>query len=177
MSKKGMNRRQFLQTSSLVIAGAAVAGSTGAIFDPTEAWAIPTTTLDKHTAMTLAKMCRHLYPHETIGDAYYAKIVEELDKKAKSDSGFARLLRDGVASLDAVYPVKWLDLSDGYKLKALKSIETKPFFQTVRGFIIGDSGLYNQPLVWQHFGYEGSSWGFGGYLKRGFDDVDWLPEE
>ncbi len=175
MSKKGMNRRQFLQTSSLAVAGTAVAGSAGVIFDPTEARAIPTTTLDKHTAVTLAKMCRHLYPHEAIGDASYAKIVEELDKKAKADPDFARLLQEGVTSLEAVYLVKWLDLSDGYKLKALKSIEPTPFFQTVRESIV--TGLYNQPLVWRHFGYEGSSWGSGGYLKRGFDDIDWLPEE
>lgn len=178
MSKKGMNRRQFLQTSSLVIAGAAVAGSVGAILpDPTEAWAISTATLDKHTAMTLMKMCRHLYPHDAIGDAYYTKMVEGFDEKAKADPTFARLLRDGVASLDAVYRVKWLDLSEGYKLQALKSLETTPFFQTIRGSIVGATGLYSQPLVWRHFGYEGPSWRFGGYLNRGFDDIGWLPEE
>jgi hypothetical protein len=175
MSKKGMNRRQFLQTSSLAIAGAAVAGSTGAIFDPNKAWAIPTTTLDQHTAMTLVKMCRHLYPHNEIGDSYYTKIVEEFDEKAKAGPDFAKLLQDGVASLDAVYQVKWLDLSGGYKLKALKSIETTPFFQAVRGAIV--TGLYNQLLVWRYFGYEGSSWKFGGYLNRGFNDIAWLPEE
>ena len=147
------------------------------LLDPTEAWAISTTTLDKHTAMTLVKMCRHLYPHDAIGDAYYAKIVEEVDKKAKTDPPFARSLRAGVASLDVVYPVKWLDLSEGYKLKALKGIEITPFFQTVRGSIISATGLYNQPLVWRHFGYEGSSWEFGGYISRGFDDIGWLPEE
>ncbi len=175
MSKKGMNRRQFLQTSSLALAGAAVAGSTGALLDPSKAWAIPTTTLDKHTAATLITVCRYLYPHDEIGNAYYAKIVEGFDEKAKADPDFAKLLQDGVASLDAVYQVKWLDLSDGYKLKALKSIEPTPFFQTVRGSII--TGLYNQPLVWRHFGYEGSSWKFGGYFNRGFNDIGWLPEE
>src|SRR5919108_4816239 len=110
MSKKGMNRRRFLQTSSLAIAGAAVVGSMGAILpDPTEAWAISTTTLDKHTAMTLVKMCRHIYPHDALGDAYYAKIVEELDKKAHTDPDFARSLQEGVAALDAVYHVQWLE--------------------------------------------------------------------
>src|SRR2546426_83063 len=113
MSKKGMNRRRFLQTSSLALAGAAVASSMGAILpDPTKAWAIPTTTLDEHTAMTLVKMCRSIYPHDALGDAYYAKIIEELDKKAQTDPDFARLLGGGVATLDAVYHVKWLDLSD-----------------------------------------------------------------
>ena len=28
--------------------------------------------------------------------------------------------------------------------------------------------------VWAHIGYEGSSFERGGYLQRGFDDIDWL---
>jgi hypothetical protein len=34
--------------------------------------------------------------------------------------------------------------------------------------------LYNQPAVWSLLGYEGSSYEKGGYLNRGFDDVNWL---
>ena len=176
--KKSISRRQFLQTSGLVIAGAAVAGSTGArLFDPPSAWAIATTTLDEHTALTLVTMCRYLYPHDSIDNAQYSKIVEEFDKKASTDPAFGQLLRDGVASLDAKSQGKWLDVSDGDKLQVLKSLETTPFFQTVRGTMVGTPGLYNQPAVWKQFGYEGSSWQFGGYLNRGFNDISWLPKE
>ena len=175
MSKKGMNRRQFLQSSGLTIAGTVVAGSLGAILPKTAEALEKLATLDEHTAMTLVDMCRHVYPHDTIGDSYYAKIIEGFDEKAKADPNFAKLLQDGVASLDAAYGVKWLDLSDGYKLSTLKSIQTTPFFQTVRGTIV--TGLYDQPLVWRQFGYEGSSWKAGGYIERGFDDIGWLPEE
>jgi hypothetical protein len=178
MSKKGINRRRFLQTSGLVIAGAAVVGSTGTmLFDPTGAWAITTTTLDEPTALTLVMMCRYLYPHDVLGEAPYSKIVEEFDKKASTDPAFAQLLRDGVASLDARAHGKWLEARDEDKLQVLKSIETTPFFQTVRGTMVGTPGLYNQPVVWKQFGYEGSSWQFGGYLNRGFNDIGWLPKE
>ena len=178
MRKKGINRRQFLQTSGLVIAGAAVAGSTGVmLFDPTGAWAVATTTLDEHTALTLVTMCLYLYPHDALGEAPYSTVVEEFDKKASTDPAFAQLLRDGVASLDTASHGKWLDLSDEDKLQALKSMETTPFFQTVRGTMVGAPGLYNQPVVWKQFGYEGSSWQFGGYLNRGFNDISWLPKE
>jgi hypothetical protein len=178
MRKKGINRRRFLQTSGLVIAGAAVVSSTGTmLLDPTGAWAISTTTLDEHTAMTLVQMCRYIYPHDAIGDTQYSKIVEEFDKKASTDSAFAQLLRDGVGSLDAGSHGKWLDVSDEDKLQALKSVETTPFFQTVRGTMVGATGFYNQPVVWRQLGYEGSSWQFGGYLNRGFDDIGWLPKE
>jgi hypothetical protein len=36
--------------------------------------------------------------------------------------------------------------------------------------------LYNQKEVWPKFGYEGSSAEHGGYIKRGFADIDWLPK-
>ena len=36
--------------------------------------------------------------------------------------------------------------------------------------------LYDNPLVWKAFGYEGPSVHLGGYVNRGFDDLDWLPD-
>ena len=36
--------------------------------------------------------------------------------------------------------------------------------------------LYNQKELWPKFGYEGSSAEHGGYIKRGFADIDWLPK-
>ncbi len=54
----------------------------------------------------------------------------------------------------------------------LKDIETGDFFQKVRGDLV--SGLYNNPEVWKRFGYEGESYSEGGYLERGFNDIDWL---
>jgi hypothetical protein len=35
--------------------------------------------------------------------------------------------------------------------------------------------LYRNKQVWPKLGYEGPSFPFGGYLERGFDDIDWLP--
>jgi hypothetical protein len=35
--------------------------------------------------------------------------------------------------------------------------------------------LYDSAEVWDLLGYEGPSFDKGGYLHRGFDDLDWLP--
>jgi hypothetical protein len=35
------------------------------------------------------------------------------------------------------------------------------------------ASLYNNPEVWPKFGYEGSSAEHGGYINRGFNDIDW----
>ena len=36
--------------------------------------------------------------------------------------------------------------------------------------------LYNNKEVWPKFGYEGASADKGGYINRGFNDIDWLPQ-
>jgi hypothetical protein len=54
----------------------------------------------------------------------------------------------------------------------LKQIESTPFFQAIRGGLV--VGLYNQKEVWPIFGYEGESYSKGGYIARGFDDIEWL---
>lgn len=36
--------------------------------------------------------------------------------------------------------------------------------------------FYGHPGTWSVTGFEGPSFDAGGYLDRGFDDLDWLPE-
>jgi len=56
----------------------------------------------------------------------------------------------------------------------LQGIEQSDFFQKIRSDLI--ASLYNQKEVWPKFGYEGSSAEHGGYINRGFADIDWLPK-
>jgi hypothetical protein len=171
-----MNRRQFLHTSAVTAAGAAAVAGTGTVLvDPKGAWAMSLQALDQHTATTMVLVARELYPHDRLGDIYYAKVVESLDGKAAANKDVGKLLADGVAELDkSEGAVKWLDLSPGYRLASLTQLEATPFFQTVRGECI--TAIYNNPAVWRHFGYEGSSYEFGGYIERGFDDLGWLED-
>lgn len=174
MSNRGMNRRQFLQTSGLAAAGAAVIASGSVIMASDGAWALELGTLTGHEGVTLLNMSRRLYPHASLGDMYYAGVVEQLDGAAKTDAGLAGLIKDGVGQLDSAKGVQWIDLSEGYQLEVLESMEATPFFQKVRGTTV--VALYNNPLVWRHFGYEGPSYEFGGYLERGFNDMKWAGE-
>jgi hypothetical protein len=173
MNKKGINRRQFLQTSGLATAGAAAAASGAVLVAPDGAWALELTSLSVHVGKTLLSMSRRIYPHDDLADMYYAGVVDALDGEAKGNADLARMLKDGVAELDAAKGVTWIDLSEGYQLEILTAMQDGGFFQKVRGTTI--VALYNNPLVWRHFGYEGASFEFGGYLERGFDDVSWLP--
>ena len=169
------NRREFLKLSGTTAIGAAVSatGVAGLVVSRTAA-AINLSTLSEHEGQTLLGMTRQLYPHDSLADMYYAALVEELDSEAKDNADTASLLKQGVVDLDAAMGIAWRDLSDGNQLKVLRSIESTPFFAKVKSKTV--VSLYNNPLVWRHFGYEGEAFSKGGYITRGFDDLNWLPD-
>ena len=174
MTQQPMNRRRFLHLTGGSAAGAAmVAAGVGLTATPSGAWALVVNALDQHQGMTVLKVARHVFPHDTLADVYYAGVVQSLDGKAGADEGLYKTLADGVAKLDAATSVKWLDLSRGYQLQVLER-DAPELLATVKGDAV--VSLYNNKLVWRHFGYEGSSAEWGGYLRRGFDDVSWLPD-
>lgn len=177
MSKRILDRRAFLKSAATTAATVAVLSGATTILATNRAWAMTLSTLGANEAEALLRMTRHLYPHDTLGDIYYAAVVEALDEKAKADGSIVQLVKDGVASLDQATGVPWLRLSSGTQLEVLKSIETTPFFQTVRGHTV--VALYNQKSLWPNFGYQGSSAEHGGYLFRGFQDAGWTmtPDE
>ena len=89
------------------------------------------------------------------------------------------LLEDGVRRLDqdaqdrhklAYAQVPW----EADRVVLLQGIEQTDFFKQVRSDLV--VSLYNQEELWPKFGYEGSSAEHGGYIKRGFNDIDWLPK-
>ena len=177
MRKAAMNRRRFLETSGQAAAGAAVvaaSGGTTLLMAPDGAWAMTLEALSGQDGATLLRALRVIYPHDSLGDQYYAAVVEALDQDALGNAETAAMLKEGVASLDQVYGIPFAELSEGNQLRTLEAIQDTPFFQTIRGK--GVVALYNDPQVWQAFGYEGASFDQGGYLERGFDDLGWLPE-
>jgi hypothetical protein len=177
MRKAAMNRRRFLETSGQAAAGAAVvvaAGGTTFLMAPDGAWAMTLETLSGQDGSTLLKALRVMYPHESLSDKYYAGVVEALDQDAKGNADTAAMLTDGIARLDQAYQMPFVELSEGNQHRALEAIQDSDFFQTIRFKVI--AVLYNNPLVWQAFGYEGASFDEGGYIERGFDDLGWLPD-
>ncbi len=174
MSKKILDRRTFLRAAGKAAASVAVVSGVTTILSSNQAWAMSLETLGPAEAETLLQMTRQLYPHDALGDVYYAEVVEALDGKAAKDPELAGLIKQGVARLDGALGVPWLRLSDGTQVEVLDGMEEDPFFQTVRGHTV--VALYDNKGVWPHFGYQGSSAEHGGYLFRGFQDAGWTME-
>jgi hypothetical protein len=172
-----VSRRVFLRGSATALPAAAVAAA-GMTIGAEEAWAQSATTLKPHTMATLARMARDIYPHDRLADVYYIKAVSGYDAMAAKDAKLAKVIEDGVAALDAAAQkrlkttymmVAWED----DRVALLTAAEKTPLFQKLHGDLL--VSLYNNPEVWAKFGYEGASADKGGYINRGFNDIDWLP--
>jgi hypothetical protein len=169
-----VSRRDMLRSSAAVAAAASVAP---AVVVSGKAFAAAPVALSADTFDTLVKMARDIYPHDKIADTYYAVVIDGFDKSAKDDAALKTLLEEGVSDLNAkaagLKHASYLDVpSEVERVALLKEIETTPFFQKIRGSLI--TGIYNNKELWPHFGYEGASADKGGYINRGFDDIDWL---
>jgi hypothetical protein len=171
------DRRVFLKGAVATAPAVAIATNTG--LGITDAWADEAGTLTPASMKTLLKMARDVYPHDFLGDSYYITAVKPWDDKAAKDPAIKSLISDGVARLDQdaneLYKVPYVDVAwENDRVALLQRIEHSDFFQKVRGDLI--VSLYNQKELWPRFGYEGSSAEYGGYIKRGFADIDWLPK-
>ncbi|NNL86719.1 MAG: tat (twin-arginine translocation) pathway signal sequence [Myxococcales bacterium] len=168
------SRREFLTVTGSAVLGTLAFGSGPiALLAPTPAWALETKELSGEEAAGIIRAVRRIYPHETLEDAVYALVAKDLDAEAQQNTETATLLRDGLAELDHAAGGKFADLDAAKREALLREREATPFFQKLRSTAV--VSLYNNELAFAHFGYEGPAFEKGGYLLRGFDDLDWLP--
>ena len=170
LRKQGLTRRALL--SRAAAAGALAVAGAGFIAAPDAAWAVEVTTITEHQMATLLQMARDIYPHDRVGDRFYAVAIKGYDS-----ADHQAMVAEGIDMLDAAARKAGFDnyLAAGWeaeRVAILRAVEDSAFFQTVRGGLV--TGLYNQKEVWPIFGYEGESYSKGGYINRGFDDISWL---
>jgi hypothetical protein len=113
----------------------------------------------------LTRMVRAMFPHDRFGDGPYERTADSILEAAADDVRLRAQLDQGLRDLDAL---------GGATLEVLHGTSSTEFFEAVRAKTI--LTLYNDPEVWAILGWEGESFSQGGYLERGFDDLDWLPD-
>lgn len=163
----GLSRRRFMSLSgqSLLALGATAVA----------AQLIPVTLLADEALPELPagllRMGRDIYPHERLADRHYAKPLAEL--LAKQPELIGKGLGQLQASATQRHGQSFEALAvESDRVALLRAIETGPFFRAVRSALM--AGLYDNPALFPLFGYEGSSVEKGGYLARGYNDLDWL---
>jgi hypothetical protein len=123
----------------------------------------------------LVSIYRIMFPHQGVPDEFYEHVVQKLDEKVGQDENLPRFLSEGIAALHNQTSSPWISLLEEVKLETLKRAEQTPFFQTLRSDFV--MYFYSNPRIWPRFGYEGPSNEQGGYLHRGFNDIDWINRE
>ncbi len=124
--------------------------------------------LSAEQAATLVRLLRVAYPHPSFPDGPYQRTAKKV-QDADSD----HLVAAGLAELDDIAGGDFAALSDAEATAAVERIADSAFFKLVHSTTV--VALYDDREVWSILGYEGPSYDKGGYVNRGFDDLDWLP--
>jgi hypothetical protein len=128
--------------------------------------------LDSLTALLLADVSRLLFPHDRLADTIYLDVVRDIDLDMHTQKNIKALISQITKTLNDKADGDWLSATMSKKLDLLKTLQGSEEFSYLQNRTI--ESLYRNPEVWKLLGYQGSSIEYGGYLHRGFDDIDWL---
>ncbi len=123
----------------------------------------------------LLQMVNGLYPLDGLSDAVYERVARAIADDIASSPEKTELVEQGLAELEtSASDGNWGQLDQEQRETILETLQSGEFFGYVKNQVI--HLLYSDPEVWKLIGYGGSSIEHGGYINRGFDDIDWLPE-
>lgn len=169
-----MDRRKFLSNAGAVALGTSAVVISGGLFSLDS---VAAEKIGANANVTLLKLARDIYPHDTLEDKYYTQVMSPMALEAENNNDLMKLLSEGVNDLDKTSIVlfnknytKIKNESD--RVIVLKKLESSAFFQKIKGALM--MGIYNNEELWPRFGFGGSAWEKGGYINRGYDKNDWI---
>ena len=173
MTDEQTTRRRIL-VAALTFSTVAATAPTSLWFGGSAAWAQATDPAQE-LADVLAHLARLLFPHDGLADETYANVIGGVLAATAEDRAMTEVLHSAEVALDAASGQSWMKLDAAAQIEAIKLVQDEAFFAAILGTVRGH--FYNNPEVWQFIDYPGSSKEYGGYINRGFNDIDWLPEE
>ena len=174
--KRALDRRQFLAGSGAsAVALMTVSGT--AVIHTSEAWGLEANGITAEQMRTIIKMARDIFPHDQLADKFYAIACKPYGEKAAADPALKAVIDAGVLRINdaakAAHKVPYASVGwEAERVALLKKVADGALFKKLRGDLV--VSLYNQKDVWPLFGYEGESASKGGYIARGFNDINWL---
>ena len=130
--------------------------------------------LPDDAAARLVRVLKVAFPHRAFPDGPYERTAEHIIVTAGANPFQTAQLGQGLIALDTLRGKPFAELDDAEALALLEQVQDTPFFQLVRSTTV--VFMYSDRDVWKVLGYEGESSDKGGYVDRGFDDLDWLPD-
>ena len=130
--------------------------------------------LSARDRQTLTAVVYAAFPHSTFPRGPYQRAADAVAEAAGTNPRFLAQLVQGLAELDTAREVPFAELDVDAASAVLRGADGSPFLTGIVDSAVVT--LYSDPEVWELLGYEGPSFDKGGYVDRGFDDLDWLPE-
>jgi hypothetical protein len=123
---------------------------------------------------TLVQYAYFMLPVLEPTHARYRAVADKISAQAAQVSAIAALMAGGIGALNASDKGPWLTLPMQERAEIVRGLAGTPFF----GFLHWTTSeiVMRDPQLWETLGYQGSAIEHGGYLHRGFDDIDWLPK-
>ena len=154
-------RRQILITISQLATAAALVSCTRSADQAAATASSPNLEL-------LASVAYDILPFAELPAALYIKAAQQiLDLKDNHVIAGLETLRAANRN------VAWKDVPEAERVAILSSVQHSPFFAVVRANTL--QVLLRDPATFAVVGYGGPSIQYGGYLLRGFNDINWLP--
>ena len=173
MQTKQTTRRRFL-VAAITFSGLASVPSSLSWIGSSAAWADTNGENDKKPG-AMAQLARLLFPHAELPVDVYAQVIDEVLAWTAAAPATDGLLAAVEQALDAEAKHSWFGLAQDKQLAVLRTLQDDPAIVGIREMV--RFRLYQNRALWQHVGYPGSSKELGGYINRGFDDIDWLAEQ
>ena len=130
--------------------------------------------LEQNVAEAVAALARTLYPHDALPDSVYARVSGKLDEAAREDAAQAKTVNDGVADLDG-RGERALRRALGRAAARRRQGDRGLGLLRAGALHRRGRGLLRSADV-EAARLRGPSFAQGGYIDRGFNDLDWLPD-
>ena len=138
-------------------------------------WLASLRALNADQAHATLLVVRTLCPHDRLADPVYRRVVGHLDRALAQSPTLRASVEALLAQLDGALGLPFIQLSESYRVTLLQTAAFHLVFRFLQRVSV--RYLYDDLEVWQAFGYEGASYHLGGFVHRGFDDLDWLPDD
>lgn len=166
------NRREFLLLSRRLVLSSVALGLAPLRLCAEDLENLGLARLSETDAIVLAQVSRLLFPHDALADEVYLEVVQDMDRDMEKDKKVSMLLQGVRFTLDRLAGKPFTEAGNREQVQILKGLQGTDLFNYLHSRSI--DSLYGNPAVWKLLGYQGSSVEYGGYLHRGFDDIDWL---
>lgn len=174
MLEQDTSRREFLALSKRLFLSASALSLCPLSLGAIDLNALKLKYLESSSALLLAQISRLLFPHDKLADTVYLDVVSDIETDISANEKIRVLIVGASEILNNKAGGDWLSTPVNEQLELLTGLQGSELFNYLHNRTI--ESLYRNPQVWKLVGYQGSSVEHGGYLHRGFDDIDWLDK-